>query len=51
MEWNEELSVKFALFHANRMRVAYQTDSEFYAKQSLQIFIDLKGDIANFNYL
>ena len=51
MELNEELLVKFALFHSNRMRVAYQTDSEFYAKQSLQIFIDLKGDIANFNYM
>jgi hypothetical protein len=41
MEWNEELLIKFALFHANRMRGANQTDSEFYAKQSLQIFIDL----------
>jgi hypothetical protein len=50
MEWTEELVIKFALFHARRMRGAYQTDSDFYAKQSLQIFIDLKGDIANFNY-
>jgi hypothetical protein len=47
MEWTEELVIKFALFHAQRMRGAYQTDNEFYAEQSMQIFIELKGDVTN----
>ena len=48
MEWTEELLVKFASFHAKRMRGAHQVDSDFYAKQSLEIFTDLKGDVENF---
>lgn len=50
MEWTEELVMKFTLFHAKRMRGANQTDSDFYVKQSMKIFIDLKGDVANFNF-
>jgi hypothetical protein len=38
MEWTEKLLIKFALFHAKRMKGANQTDSDFYAKQSLKIF-------------
>jgi len=50
MEWNEELLIKFALFHAKRMNGANQSDNDFYAKQSLQIFTDLKGEVDNFNF-
>lgn len=50
MEWTEKLLIKFALFHAKRMKGANQTDSDFYAKQSLKIFSDLKGDVANFKF-
>lgn len=50
MEFNEELILKFALFHSARMKYANQTDSEYYAKQSMKIFIELKGDVDNFNF-
>jgi len=50
MKWTEELIIRFALFHTRRMRSANQSDSDFYAKQSLKIFTDLKGDVANFNF-
>lgn len=50
MEFTEELTLKFALFHAKRMRAANQTDNLFYVKQSMQIFIDLNGDVSNFNF-
>lgn len=40
MEWNEELALKFALFHSQRMKGAYQTDGEFYVNQSMQIFTE-----------
>jgi|CXWL01.1.fsa_nt_gi hypothetical protein len=50
MEFTEELILKFALFHARRMRGASQSDSEYYVKQSMKMFIELKGDVTNFNF-
>jgi len=50
MEFNEELILKFAMFHSRRMKGAYQLDSEYYVNQSMKIFIELKGDVANFNF-
>lgn len=50
MEWNEELILKFALFHSRRMSGACQTDSEYYVKQSMKIFTDLNGDVSNFKF-
>jgi hypothetical protein len=50
MEWTEELVIKFALFPTRRMSAALQTDNDFYAKQSLKIFTDLKGDVDNYNF-
>lgn len=38
MEWNKEIAVKFALFHAERMKNVMQTDNEYYVHQSLQFF-------------
>lgn len=50
MEWNDELVEKFAFFHSCRMKGAYQTDNMFYVKQSMEIFVKLKGDITNFHF-
>lgn len=48
MEFNEELILKFALFHSRRMNGAYQSDNEYYVKQSMEIFVKLRGDVANY---
>ena len=45
MAFTEELILKFALFHAERMRDAYQVDCKYFAKQSMAIFIEYNGEI------
>ena len=40
IEWDEDLIIKFTLFHSGRMRDAYQSDNEFYVKQSIELFIE-----------
>ncbi len=50
MEFTEELIIKLAVFHSKRMRGIHQTDSEYYAKQSMEIFVKLNGDTTNFIY-
>jgi hypothetical protein len=50
MKFTPELIIKFALFHAKRMRLGQQTDSEFYVKQSMEIFVKLNGDVDSFNF-
>ncbi len=50
MEFTEELILKFALFHSRRMNGANQMDCEYYVKQSMEIFVKLKGDISNFKF-
>jgi len=41
----KKVMVEFALFHSRRMRAAQQTDNEFYAKQSLDIFPNNQEDL------
>lgn len=56
MIWDEQLTLKFASFHTKRMNGSYQGQHtndfcvEFYAKQSMEIFIKLKGDVSNYVY-
>lgn len=48
MAFTEELILKFALFHAERMRDAYQVDCKYFAKQSMAIFIEYNGEIDSY---
>lgn len=50
MNWNTALVLKFALFHSKRMQYANQQDNEFYAKQSLEIFTKLNGNVENYKF-
>jgi hypothetical protein len=46
LQFDKEMIIKFAWFHSRRMKGAFQTDtySDFFVKQSLDIFLKLLND-------